>query len=51
MAAIQKYVGIAPVTEHSGNKCWVHWRLQSDDRARALAYDPDSPKQYCLRSI
>jgi transposase len=27
-AAIQKYVGIAPVTERSGNKCWVHWRLQ-----------------------
>jgi transposase len=25
---IQKYVGIAPVTERSGNKCWVHWRLQ-----------------------
>jgi transposase len=27
-AAIQKYAGIAPVTERSGNKCWVHWRLQ-----------------------
>jgi transposase len=27
-AAIQQYVGIAPVTERSGNKCWVHWRLQ-----------------------
>jgi transposase len=27
-AAIQKYVGIAPVTERSGNQCWVHWRLQ-----------------------
>jgi transposase len=25
-AAIQKYVGIAPVTERSGNKHWVHWR-------------------------
>ena len=22
------YAGIAPVTERSGNKCWVHWRLQ-----------------------
>jgi transposase len=27
-AAVQQYVGIAPVTERSGNKCWVHWRLR-----------------------
>jgi transposase len=27
-AALQKYAGIAPVTERSGKKCWVHWRLQ-----------------------
>ncbi len=25
---VQNYVGIAPVTERSGNKSWVHWRLQ-----------------------
>jgi transposase len=25
-AAVQKYVGVAPVTERSGNKCWVHCR-------------------------
>ena len=25
---LQKYAGIAPVTEHSGNRSWVHWRLQ-----------------------
>ncbi|MFQ3220014.1 MAG: hypothetical protein ACI96W_002381 [Paraglaciecola sp.] len=25
---IQKYVGIAPVTERSGQKSWVHWRWQ-----------------------
>jgi transposase len=25
---IQKYAGIAPVTERSGKKSWVHWRLQ-----------------------
>ncbi len=25
---IQKYAGIAPVTERNGNKSWVHWRLQ-----------------------
>jgi transposase len=24
----QKYAGIAPVTERSGKKSWVHWRLQ-----------------------
>jgi transposase len=24
---VQKYSGIAPVTERSGNKRWVHWRL------------------------
>jgi transposase len=25
---VQKYAGIAPVTERSGNKYWVHWRLR-----------------------
>lgn len=25
-AAMQKYAGVAPVTERSGNKHWVHWR-------------------------
>jgi transposase len=25
---VQKYAGIAPVTERSGNKHWVHWRLR-----------------------
>ena len=25
---LPKYAGIAPVTERSGNKSWVHWRLQ-----------------------
>lgn len=24
--AVQRYVGVAPVTERSGNKNWVHWR-------------------------
>jgi hypothetical protein len=23
---LQKYAGVAPVTERSGNKSWVHWR-------------------------
>ena len=27
-AALQKYAGLAPVTERSGKKAWVHWRLQ-----------------------
>src|ERR1019366_5279779 len=27
-AEIQQYAGIAPVTESSGKKHWVHWRLQ-----------------------
>jgi transposase len=27
-AELQKYAGIAPVTERSGTKSWVHWRLQ-----------------------
>ena len=25
---LQKYAGIAPVTERSGKTSWVHWRLQ-----------------------
>jgi hypothetical protein len=25
-SSLQKYVGVAPVTERSGNKSWVHWR-------------------------
>ena len=25
---LQTYSGIAPVTERSGKKCWVHWRWQ-----------------------
>ena len=25
---LQKYAGIAPVTERSGKKAWVHWRFQ-----------------------
>jgi transposase len=27
-AEVQRYTGIAPVTERSGNKSWVHWRWQ-----------------------
>src|SRR5262249_5665995 len=26
-AALQQYAGMAPVTERSGTKAWVHWRL------------------------
>jgi len=28
VAALQKYSGVAPVTERSGKKHWVHWRWQ-----------------------
>src|SRR6266566_3213108 len=27
-AELQRYAGIAPVTERSGKKSWVHWRFQ-----------------------
>jgi transposase len=27
-AELQQFAGIAPVTERSGKKCWVHWRFQ-----------------------
>ena len=27
-AEVQKYAGVAPVTERSGQKTWVHWRWQ-----------------------
>lgn len=27
-ADLQRYAGVAPVTERSGKKCWVHWRWQ-----------------------
>ena len=27
-AELQKYSGVAPVTERSGNTCWVRWRWQ-----------------------
>jgi transposase len=26
-AEVQKYAGVAPVIERSGNRCWVHWRI------------------------
>jgi transposase len=26
-ACLQRYAGVAPVTERSGNKSWVHWRF------------------------
>jgi transposase len=27
-AEVQRYCGVAPVTERSGNKNWVHWRYR-----------------------
>lgn len=26
-AEVQRYAGVAPVVERSGNRCWVHWRI------------------------
>jgi Transposase IS116/IS110/IS902 family len=26
-ADVQKFAGLAPVTERRGHKCWVHWRV------------------------
>jgi Transposase IS116/IS110/IS902 family len=26
-AEVQRYAGLAPVTERSGHQCWGHWRL------------------------
>lgn len=28
-AEVQRYGGVAPVTERSGKQCWVHWRFKS----------------------
>ena len=33
-AELQKYSGIAPVTERSGNKHWVHWRWRCPNFVR-----------------
>ncbi len=33
-AEVQQYAGIAPVTERSGQKCWVHWRWQCPNFVR-----------------
>lgn len=33
---IQMSVGIAPVTERSGQKCWVHWRYQCSKFVRQV---------------
>ena len=27
--SVQKYMGVAPVREKSGNQCWTHWRWQA----------------------
>lgn len=33
-AALQRYAGVAPVTERSGKKNWVHWRYASSTFVR-----------------
>ena len=53
-AAIQKHAGIAPVTERSGNKCWVHWRLQCPTFLRQTFVEwtaQSIPHSYWARAI
>lgn len=33
-AEVQTYSGVAPVTERSGKKSWVHWRWQCSKFSR-----------------
>jgi Transposase IS116/IS110/IS902 family len=44
--ALQKYAGIAPVTERRGKKAWVHWRLQCPTflRQTFVAWAAESPR-------
>ena len=37
--ALQKYSGIAPVTKHSGQSTWVHWRWQCPTFVRQTFVD------------
>jgi transposase len=36
---VQQLSGIAPVTERSGNSCWVHWRLACPKFLRQTFYE------------
>ena len=39
---VKMYAGIAPVTERSGKKCWLHWRWQCSKLFVQSSYDNPS---------
>ena len=49
-AEIQKYAGIAPVTERSGKKHWVHWRLQCPKFLRQTGSSNGPARPFLARS-
>ena len=52
-AALQRYAGIAPVTERSGKKSWVHWRLQCPKflRPTFVAWAAASTRHSCWAQV
>jgi hypothetical protein len=48
-AELQKYAGIAPVTERRGKKSWGHWRLQCTTflRQTFVAWAAESTRHAC----
>src|SRR5499427_10954566 len=48
-AALQKYAGIAPVTDRSGKKAWEHWRLQCPKfvRQTCVEWSAESVRHSC----
>jgi transposase len=52
-AELQKYAGIAPVTERRGKKAWVHWRLQCPQclRQTFVAWAAESIRHSCWAQV
>jgi transposase len=52
-AELQTYAGIAPVTERSGKKAWVHWRLQCPKflRQTFVAWAAESIRHACWAQV
>jgi transposase len=52
-AALPKYAGIAPVTERSGKKAWVHWRLQGPQflRPSFVEWAAESMRHACWAQV
>jgi transposase len=50
---LQKYAGIAPVTERSGKKSWVHWRLQCPTflRQTFVEWAAESTRHACWAQV